>query len=584
MALTDLIAPPALGFQPRQIMFGDQAARLLVILDYPPRVGPAWLSRLCNMPGVVASIHLVPTEPLDMLKALNKSIQEYTSRLAAGGNALALSRWQQSLDDVKLLLKKVDQEAQKVYRVAVVILVLAPDEEELARRSRQVEAACAAVGMRARTAVYRQEDALKAAGPWALLPPDIEVLGGREMPAETIAAAYPWVASGLNHGRGVVWARDADGGLVLVDRWDPPEGSGLTNPNINILGTSGGGKSYASKVLLLREYALGARILILDPEREYRRICRALGGAWINAAGGSGRINPLQVRPVPDPAVDDEDDETDMHEGFTVRGPLSAHLQRVKTFFQLYLPGLDDLERARLDEAVLASYRDYGVDWHTDPASVNTWPTVADVYRHVKAAGAERLAVLLKGAAEGADSALWAGQTTIPPVGDFTVLDIRDLTDASDTVRRAQYFNILGYAWDVVREGQATGKRTVLVVDEAWLLADPQTPQALGFLRDLSKRIRKYLGSLVVITQNVVDFLAPELARLGQPVVTNASSKLLMRQESRDLEALRELLRLSDAEVDLLAGAKRGEGLLLAGNQRVRVRIEAAPHEAEVIG
>ncbi|MHB1127229.1 MAG: VirB4 family type IV secretion system protein, partial [Bacillota bacterium] len=369
----------------------------------------------------------------------NKSIQEYSSRLVAGGQALALSRWQQSLEDAKLLLKKVDQEAQKVYRVAVILLVLAPDEEELNRRSRQVEAACTSAGMRVRTAVYRQEDTLKAAGPWGLLPPEVEALAGREMPAETIAAAYPWVAGGLNHGRGVVWARDADGGLILVDRWQPPEGSGITNPNVNILGTSGGGKSYASKVLLLREYALGARILVLDPEREYRWICRDLGGAWINAAGGSGRINPLQVRPLADQAGDQEQEEQDPDQdrGLTVRGPLADHLQRVKTFFQIYLPGLDDLERARLDEAILDAYSEYGVDWHTQPEKVDTWPTVADVYRHVKTIGAERLAALLRGAAEGADSALWAGQTTSPPAGDFTVLDIRDLTDASDTVRRA---------------------------------------------------------------------------------------------------------------------------------------------------
>ena len=87
----------------------------------------------------------------------------------------------------------------------------------------------------------------------------------------------------------------------------------------------------------------------------------------------------------------------------------------------------------------------------------------------------------------------------------------------------------------------------------------------------------------MVSTQDVVDFLAPELTRLGQPVLSNASTKLLMRQESRDLEALRDLLRLTEAECDLLAGARRGEGLLLAGNQHVRVRIEAAVHEAELI-
>ncbi len=124
------------------------------------------------------------------------------------------------------------------------------------------------------------------------------------------------------------------------------------------------------------------------------------------------------------------------------------------------------------------------------------------------------------------------------------------------------------------------------MVDETWLLADPQTPEALGFLRDVAKRIRKYGGSLVVITQNAqmaVDFLAPELARLGQPVLGNASPKLLMRQEPKDLEVLRDLLHLSEAECDLLAGARRGEGLLLAGNRRVRLRVEAAPAEADLL-
>lgn len=578
MALVDIIAPVVMDFNWQEITLGDQAGRVMAIFDYPPRVPPAWLARLARLPGVTLSVHLLPADQLELLKALNKSVQEYSSRIASGGQALALSRWEQSLDDAKGVLKKIDQEGQKVFRVAVMLLVTARDTEELAKRCRQVEAACAGSGMRCRSLALQQENGLTAAGPWGLLPPEIEARAAREMPADTIAGAYPWIASGINHGRGVVWGRDTSGGLVLIDRWQPPDGSGITNPNLNILGTSGGGKSFAAKMALLREYALGARVLIIDPEREYRGICRTLGGSWVNVAGGQGRINPLHVR-----VAVGETDSDDEDEPGTVRGPLATHLQRVKTFFQLYLPGLGDFERAALDEAILAAYHEHGIAWQTDPAGVASWPTVADVYAQAQAQGVERLALLLRGAAEGADSALWAGQTTVPPADDFTVLDIHDLVDASDTVRRAQFFNVLAYAWDLVREGRATGKRTILVVDEAWLLADPNTPQAIGVLRDLSKRIRKYGGCLAVITQNVVDFLAPELARLGQPVISNASSKLLMRQESRDLEALRELLKLSEAEVDLLATAKRGEGLLLAGNQRVHVRIEAAPHELEVI-
>lgn len=572
MAIQDLIAPPAIGFQSRHIVFGDLLAKTIVIMGYPRTVKEAWLARLASMPGVVVSMHMNPTNAFDLLKALNSSAQEYSSRLMTGGAALAQSRWEQSLSDVKDLIRKIDQESQAVYDVAVAILITATTEHELNKKSRQVEAMCAAAGMRARPTVFRQEEGLISAGPFGQLQPEIAQMATRTLPAETVAAAYPWVFSGLNHGRGIVLGRDQDQGLILVDRWTPPDGAGITNPNMNILGTSGGGKSYAAKLFLLREYAMGSRVLILDPEREYRTLCSTLNGNWVNAAGGAGKINPLEIRPVPDL----DDDEVD-----TIRGPLTQHLQRVKTFFQLYLPSLSDIERATLDDAILSAYKEFNVDWQTDPSTVTSWPTLSDVY--IKLPQDERLSVLLRGAVEGADAALWNGQTTIPAAGEFTVLDIRDLTDASDNVRRAQYFNILCYAWDMIREGRTMGEKTILVVDEAWLLADPQTPQALGFLRDLSKRIRKYNGSLVPITQNVVDFLAPELSRLGQPVITNASLKLLMRQESKDLEALTELLRLSEAEVDLLSSAKRGEGLLLAGNQRVKVRIEASPAEAEML-
>ena len=104
----------------------------------------------------------------------------------------------------------------------------------------------------------------------------------------------------------------------------------------------------------------------------------------------------------------------------------------------------------------------------------------------------------------------------------------------------------------------------------------------------MSKRIRKYGsppigGALWVITQNVVDFLAPEVARFGEAVLDNAAYKLLMRQGERDLEALDRLLQLSEAEHALLASARRGEGLLVAGNQHIRLRVEAAPWEDSLI-
>ena len=436
MPLVDLLAPPALEFRRADTTLGDCEARAMVVVDYPPRVGPAWLARLAALPGVSLSLHLSPTDSVELLKGLNNSVQEYTSRLAQGGNALVQSRWQQGLEDAKALLRQIDQESQRVYRAVVTLLVVAPDSEELARRVRQVEASCAAASMRARPTVFLQREGLEAVGPWGLLPKEIGDLGAREIPAATVAAAYPWVSSGLNHGRGIVWGRDDAGGIVLLDRRDPPEGSGVTNPNVNVLGTSGGGKSYAAKTLLLREFALGARVLVLDPEREYRGMAAAVGGSVVECGGGKGRVNPLQVRGGADSGQEDADGAE------SVRGPLASHLQRVKTFFALYLPGLDDAERAALQDALLAAYTERGIDWRTDPAAVTEWPTVADVWRHVPQDS--RLSLLLKDAAQGADSALWAGPTTVPAASEFTVFDLHTLADASDHVRRAQFFNVLG--------------------------------------------------------------------------------------------------------------------------------------------
>ncbi|QGP94111.1 AAA-like domain protein (plasmid) [Neomoorella glycerini] len=575
--LVDILSPQALDFGARQIILGEQVARVLVITDYPPRVGPAWLARVAGLPGVVASIHVTPTDPANLVLSINRAIGEYIGRLELGGNALVMQRTEQALKDAQELLRKIDQEQQQVFYVTVVLLVLAPDQETLDRRTRQVEAALAAAGMRGRAAVFRQEEGLKAAGPWALLPAGIKDAGARNMPAETVAASFPFTASGINDGSGVVLGRDRDGGLVLVDIWQ--RGGDRTNSNWTVLAKPGAGKSFAVKMLILRELARGARVIIIDPEREYREMGRLLDGAWINCAGGKGRINPLQVRPVP---LDDEEEEA---ERVTAQGPLALHLQTLRTFFNLYLRELNDLERAALEEALTEVYRQAGIGWQTDPAVIppEEWPTTRELYAYVAARAEDRpetygrLAVLLRRAAEGADASLWAGPTTASADSDLIILDVHDLQNADDAVRRAQYFNVLSYAWHQIEKDRQ--ERTLLVVDEAWLLVDPQTPQALAFLRDTSKRIRKYMGGLVVISQNVIDFLAPEVARHGQALLDNPCYKLLLAQGEKDLEAITALMNLSEAEHDLLASAKRGEGLLVAGNHRVHVRVEAAPYE-----
>jgi len=576
-ALANAMAPEALEFFPQYLVAGSEWRRVYTILAYPPSVDDSWLTQAANLPGVTLSLHAAPQDALELVQSLNRRIGAISGQLSMGKNpALTEQRLSQELEDAIALMRQIDAEQQGTFQIAVYLTVSAPDAETGLRRAKRLEGQLAASGMRARPLIFYQNEGLQASGPFGIWPQPIR--GSQIWPVATIAASWPMGSGGINHGRGIILGHDADAGMVLIDRWEPPAEAGITNKNFAILSPPGGGKSHATKVMMLREWALGAKVFVLDPEREYRGLSRQLDGTWINAAGGGTRVNPLQAPSLPD--------DMDAEDGS--RSGLGTHIQRVLDFFATYLPDLSPMQRALLEEAVEKSYQSKGITGESDLSGVSAtaWPHVGDVYRYCQAQRGpewETLTALLRTAGEGVLADLWAGPSTVPATHDtdFVVLDIHDLQDAPENVRRAQYLNVMGYLWDLVRADRS--ERKLLVVDEAWMLIDAQAPEALKFMKSLSKRIRKYGGSFMVVTQNVADFLAESVRGDGEQVLTNSAFTFLLRQGGKDLQALTELFSLSDAEQDKLTNAHVGEGLLIAGNQRVWIRIDTAPHETALI-
>ncbi|MGA2502098.1 MAG: DUF87 domain-containing protein, partial [Tepidisphaeraceae bacterium] len=407
----------------------------MVITDYPPRVGAAWLARVAALQGVTASIHIVPaSDPGALVNDITKAIGEYNARLSQNNNALIRQRTEQLIRDAEELLQKIDAENQQVLYWTAVLLLVAQDMEALEIKTRQVEAMLAAARMRGRVVVFRQEDGLRAAGPWFELPGDICNVGSRNMLSETVAASFPFVASGINDGSGIVLGRDKDGGLVLVDIWK--RGEDRTNSNITILGKTGSGKSFASKLLVAREFPQGARVIIIDPLRECRAMCRRLGGSWMNVAGGKSRINPLQIRLLP-AGEQDEDEE----QYFAAVNDLSLHIKILRTFFSLYLQDLTDTEKACLENALIATYERKGITFASTSEQVRDllpedYPVMTDLSRDINEQAKkkpelyERLAILIQRTTLGADAALWDGPSTVDATADLTVLDIHDLQNA----------------------------------------------------------------------------------------------------------------------------------------------------------
>lgn len=588
--ILDFIAPTALVFNNRDIVAGSQYGASLVVTDYPSEAGVAWLSKIVTMSGVSASIHIQPTDAFDLIKSINISIGEYQSRIFQGGNAIQIQRAEKGLKDAEELLKKIDQEQQQVVYMTVTLFVTANDKDELSRRISRVESRLAASGMRGRRPMFKQEEAYRTVYPANILEPDIMALGARNMPVESVAASYPFVYSGLNDGFGVLLGQDASGGLVLVDIWQ--RGGDRTNGNMYVMGKPGVGKSTAVKKILLDEYARGRKIIIIDPEREYKELCENLEGNWIDCGGGSsGRINPLQVMTVP---LDEDDEETkdlmftDEH---IKRGALGLHFQSLRTFFSMYMKDASHILMTYLDRALEDTYNKFGIDWETDVTRVSNedWPNIRDLYDviedKIKISSEpewRELHARLRSSAIGADANLWAGASSINADKDFIVLDIHQLLESNEEIRRAQFFNVLTWAWNEIAKDR--GEEVILAVDEAYLLVDPETPQALQFLRNTSKRIRKYNGSLMVITHNLVDFLDPAVRRYGQALIDNPAYKLIMGQGEKDIEAMKELMTLSEREEQTLLEGKRGEALFFAGSKRLQVNIEVSPFELEMFG
>lgn len=584
----DIISPTSLEFHSQQVTMGEQFQRVLVVIDYPPQVNAAWLARIAGLEGVICSIHAVPTGSDQLIDEITVSMGELQARMQNEGNQVVIQRSEEAYELAKALLKKIDQDQQSVFYITVVIVVTANDQTSLDKRVRRVSSALAASGMRGRPLMFRQEEALLSAGPWGILHKDVEEVGFRNVPSESLSAAFPFSFSGLNDGSGVLLGKDKSGGIVLLDIWKR-EGS-RNNSNVTVTGSPGKGKSTTVKKIILNEYGRGSKVIYIDPERECKEMCEKIGGAWIDCGGGSrGRINPLQVRVV---ALDDDEEDEDrlFPDEVVKQGPLALHFQTLRTFFNLYLKGLTKIQLARLEEALEEVYRNFDITWNTDPSTIanDKWPIMKDLHEELLSRAEkdkdkwDDLATLIRSAAIGADSAIFGGHTTIKADSDFIVLDIHRLLESDQEIRSAQYFNVLGWAWNEISVNR--WEEVILAIDEGYLLVDPEIPQAIMTVRNISKRIRKYSGGLMFITHNFVDLLHETVRRYGQALIDNPTYKVLMGQGDKEVEDLTKLMKLTEKEIEILTDGKQREAILVAGNRRLHIEVVADQFELELIG
>lgn len=569
---------------------GDYYGRVYAITKYPQQVRTGWLESIANIPNTVCCLNISPTEKDTLLENISKGIRQNEIQLDSIKDEIIRQRTQREIDDAVDLITKIDVNGETVVYVTIAIMVIAEDKEELIQRSKSVQTKLTSMQMKGRQLTNLSRKALNLMKPFAITDKVIKSIADRNMLNSTWIGGLPFSSSGFNDGVKYYFARDTKGGIVILDPWT--RGGDRTNSNFVIMGTAGVGKSTVAKHLILNEYMTNTRIILVDPEREYKSMTENLGEKWIDIGSGRGGIiNPLQIKTVP---LDDDDNDGYKDEGKGM-GAMALHFQTLRTFFKLLYPELTSIQVAYLEEVLEELYSKFNITWETDITGIpnNKFPIMTDLYNLLeyksemevdeeKKAEFSTLKSLIRGISVGAEKGLFNGYTSVEDFSKVICFDTFTLQNASDRVKKAQYFNILTYCWEIMSRDKE--EKTMLICDEAYLLIDPQVPQTLIFLRNVAKRCRKYEGSLVIISHSIVDFLDESVKMYGQAILDMATYKILMGTDGKNLEESTVLFKLSETQQEFLYKKKRGLGLFIIGSNRIFVRFDIFNIEFEFFG
>lgn len=581
--LLNIITPiDGIEFKNNKLRIGENLCKVYTVIKYPKNIKIGWLAKICNIPNTIAVQVFEPSDNTLLIENMSKGIRQSEMIYDSSSDALERKRALREIADGQEILDKVDINGETVGYMTNLIMVIAEDEETLTKRCKRVESIIGSMQIKIRNLSYLINEGYESISPFHSINSNIKQIARRNILMPDFVGGFPFGGGGINDGKGIVLGKDTNGGIVVLDIWKRE--MDRTNSNFVIMGTSGVGKSTATKHLLINEYMKNTKLLIIDPEGEYKALCKNINGDWINTTGVNGQmINPLQVKPT---VLDDESEEENL-------GDLAQHLQNIKPFFKLLFQDITQTQMSILIELLEHLYNKFNINWETDVSNIkNTeFPILKDLYDliEVKIEEVTKEGIditdfkvvqsLLREVSIGADSSIFNGYTTVTNNAKCTVFDTSALQNSDERIKKAQYYNILIYCWEKMSSN--VNERTLLVCDEAYLMIDVQVPQSLIFLRNIAKRCRKYNGGIVIISHSVVDFLDPSIKMYGQSILDMACYKILMGADGQNLEEMKTLYKLTEAEYDLIYARQMGQALFMAGTNRLTVKFDIFDYEFE---
>lgn len=575
------------SFSLNKLTIGSVAARAYAVSGYARQVDYAWLTDIMNNTEAVTSITFDPANAYLLGQALSRRISGAEGDSAGERDVRKKKSLLRQAQDADTLLDKLDADHEIIGRACIVTMPFASGDEELEEVCKRTVSLFQDHKLKLKVMARMQEEGLLCVMPYHTIPNNVDQCFMRLMPLNTLAGGSPMAINHFQDENGFYFAKTSSGNIVFLDFWH--RGGDRTNSNFFILGKPGTGKSTLVKSMIQIAYEDGVKILVIDPESEYREITEHLGGAVFYAGGGEAKINLLQVRSAPE---DDEEEEPGnrLYQNVAKKGSMLAmHIKNSDSIFRSYLPEASEMEFALLEKASIELYKRYGIEWHTDCSRIpaEKFPMISDLYEFINAQAGDNeimksLLARLYSAAYGSDQFIFNGHTNISLDSQILCFDTNSLQAQTDNVKRAQYMNILGLAWDITSQNR--DERVMLICDEGYIMVDRKLPQGLMLLRNFGKRCRKVNGALGFVTHSVIDLLDDSVRQYGQSVLDNATYKFFLGADGKNLQEITGLYDLTERQQKILRDGNRAEAFAMLGSTKLHLHFDLPQYRLNNMG
>lgn len=554
LSVRDLISPASVKVSSNFLRLGQKYVRTIFVVGYPRYISVGWFLPIINLNNTFdIAMFFYPVKSAIILKQLKKRVGNLEAQIisdAEKGAARDPIR-ETALRDIEDLRDALTQGTEKFFQFGLYITLYTDDKDELERLSDQIEDILGSRLIYSRRVLYQAEQGFNSTLP--LCNDDLYI--AFNMNSSPVASSFPFISSELTSDRGILYGINRhNNSLVLFDRFD------LQNANSVVFATSGAGKSYAVKLEILRSLMMGAEVIVIDPEYEYKHLSDAVGGTYVNISLSSeNKINPFDLPR----AIGGEAKPKDI---------IRSAVITLKGLVKLMIGKLDYTEDSIVDRALLETYAKKDITADSDLSKIEE-PIMSDFQQVLEGMeGGADLSSRLKKYTEGTFSGLLNNLTNVEMNNQLVCFSVRDL---EDELRPLAIYTIINYIWNIVR---SEVKKRILVIDEAWWMM--QHEDSAKFIFALVKRCRKYYLGVTTITQDVNDFLT---SPYGKAIVTNSSLQLLLKQSPAAIDLVKKTFLLTEGEKYLLLESGLGEGIFFAGNKHVAMKIVASYTEDQLI-